>query len=457
MKKKILPGFLLLSFLGSCSTGKSRLSDKNDLFNHVKDYSIRFDKIIETNFTASGTLHIQKKGDLLIMYDSHVSDFRLAAIEYSTGKEIWTVPYEVRGYWYFEDKILVEGNNSLEMITTKTGESYWKMDECVMRFQYGNGTDLGNQVLVVYHEKDAILDLTTRAISNEGENITGGFLFKQDMEGSINKKGIVVKNKYSSGNQFCKIMVVEDRETAQDTYVWKLDAKTRTFTLTVFGHNDVVFKEHNWTIPENIYTDNYDVVFSGLPEPEKLSASIHCTNDLLFLYESYENYRWSWGKGCNRITAVDLNTYEIKYQVWGMGPTDKHFQGFHFFNDQILVSNGVMHFQEEPATFHQFDDQNGKLLDSLPKRFTRFEDFAPGILIGFVYERKQVKDTEYTNKVFITAWDYQKNEFSPTYDFDFQEQFPYEPYVNADGSIIFHYYDHELRKDILYCCKIVPK
>lgn len=457
MNLNLLLALFISSFCLSCSMGKKPLTNhSNDGFKDVKNFTIQFDKTIETNFTASGTLYVHKKGDYLILYDSHVSAFRLACIEYSTGKEIWKIPYNVRDYWFFEDKILVEGFTSLEMIDSKTGKSIWKKDPCGVPFDYGHGEELDKEIFILMGPKREMLNLENGNTVTQPKNQVGGFLYKEDMEQKTDRKGIALENKYSLSDQFYKVAVVEDRETARDTYIWQLDAKTRTFTLSIFGHNNVLFKKHSWTIPQNVYTDNYDVAFSGLPEPEKLSGYVYCINDMLILYESYENYRWSWGRGCNRITGIDLNTHEIKYQVWGQSPTDKNFLGFHFFNNKILMSNGIMHFQDEPSTFYQVDAKTGKKLDVLPKKFTLFNDFSSNILIGFNYQRTQVKESDYTNKVSITAWDHIKNEYSKTFDFDFKEQYPYAPYVNEDGTIIFHYYDKALKKDVLYCCKVIP-
>jgi hypothetical protein len=456
MKPNSTFALLITGFFLGCSIGNITANHfPYDDLRNVKELIIQFDKTIEINFTASGTLRVNKKGDHLILYDGHVEAFRLACIEYSTGKEIWKASYKVRGYWFFEDKILVEGFSSLEMLDLKTGKSIWKKDPCGIPFDYVQGAELNKEMFVLMGSKRAMLDLENGNTILQSKNQVGGFLYKEDMQQAIKSKGIVLENKYSLSDQFYKVAVIEDRETAQDTYIWQLDTKTRTFTLSIFGHNDVLFKKHTWTIPQNVYTDNYDVAFSGLPEPEKLHGEVHCINGLLILYESYENYRWSWGKGCNRITAIDLNTHEIKYQVWGQSPSDKNYQGFHFFNNKILISNGTMHFQDEPSTFYQFNDKTGKQLDSLPKRFTLFEDLSSGILIGFHYQRTQVKNTDYTHAVSITAWDHLKNEYSKTFNFDFKEQYPYEPYVNEDGTIIFHYYDKKLGKNVLYCCKII--
>jgi hypothetical protein len=453
--KKPLPALFLFSLLVSCSTGKSPLENQqNNHFKNVKEYTIQFDKLIETNFTASSTLYVHKKGDYLILYDAHVDAFRLACIAYSTGKEIWKVPYDVRGYWFYEDKLLIEGHNSLEMLEIATGRSIWKTENCVMHYFFGKAILLEDEVSVVHNDQDAILNLKTNSISSIGAKFIPATLYKQYMNQAMTQKGVVLKNDNGLGEGFYQVAVVEDRETAKDTYIWTLNTESRIFTLSIYGHNHVLFKKHTWTIPENNYTEAHDRAFSGLPEPEKLHGEVHCIGDQIFFYESYENYRWSWGRGCNRLTAIDIATHEIKYQVWGQTPDEKKFQGFHFFNDIILQSDGIMHFQDEPGTFSRFDMKTGKVLDSLSQRFTLFKDYTPGILMGFNYERKQVKDTEYTNKVSITAWDHQKNEYSKTFDFDFKEEYPYDPDVFDDGTIIFNYYDKKLGKDVLYCCKI---
>src|SRR5687767_10465723 len=107
----------LLILLPSCSVGSGKHNDYNNLKKFpVKNYSIVYEKTIPTSLEASmGTLHIRKRGDYMIMYDSHVSELKLVCMQYSTGKELWEVPFEVREFYFKDGNLVVQGNEHIEV------------------------------------------------------------------------------------------------------------------------------------------------------------------------------------------------------------------------------------------------------------------------------------------------------------------------------------------------------
>lgn len=458
MKKGLLYySLLLLLFIVGCSTGKAPIVDfRPPQKIIVKDYRIEFEKTITTHFTASGTLRIEKKDNYLILYDGHVSSRLLSCLDYSTGKEIWKASELVWRYYFKDGLLVMQYNNDIEMVEIPTGKSIFKLSDCSIPWTHPEGSELADQILVVYAGKDAVLDLKKREIVDN--SIRGRFatFTKQKTNGAKVVNGGFLPNNDSLGENFLTANVIEDETGNQLIFIWSLQKSTRTYSLNIYDKTYTKLKEHHWMIPKNNYKEDHDEYFTGLPEPDKLEPSTYVIGHQFFIFENYTRYRWSWGRGNNRLTCIDLKTLEMKYQLWGQSPEHKEYHTFHFFNDIILHGNSTMHFQEGDGTFHQFDKENGEVLDSLQQRFTLFKEYAPGMLLGFNHHRELIKDNIYTNKVTITLWDYVANEFSKAYDFDFNVEFPYEPMVTNDGTIIFTYYDDILSKSVLYCCKVIP-
>lgn len=446
--------FLLLILITGCSTGKPPVTElKQPQKMLIKDYKVEFEKIINTDFTASGTLRIEKKDNYLILFDGHVSSLKLACLDYTTGKEIWKASEPVWRYYFKDGALVMQYDNGIEMVEIASGKSMFKLNDCKIRWTHPEGNELADQICVVYKENDAVLDLKKMEIASN--NLKARYASFTYQKTNLTKGGFVTEFD-NIGKDFLTANVIEDEAGNQLIFIWSLNDSTRTFHLKIYNKTHQKIKEYHWGISPNKYAEDHDAYFTGLPEPEKLEPSTYVIENDLFIFENYTRYRWSWGQGNNRLTCINLKTLEMKYQIWGQGPTDKEFHTFLFFDDLILYSNNVMHFQMGDGIYNHFNKEDGKVLDSLEQRYTLFENYSPGVLLGFNYERKQIKGDEYTNKVSVTAWDHISNECSNSFQFDFADHFPYEPYVADDGRIIFTYYDDKLRKSVLYCCKVIP-
>lgn len=458
MKKPvhILLFFVLPIFNWGCSAGKASINEfqspKTDLF---KDYRIEYDKTITTDLTASGTLRIDKIGDYLILYDGHVSSLQLTCIDYTTGKALWHAKEEVRRYYFKDGLLVMQYDKAIELVEVPTGKSVFILNDCTIRWDHPEGSELGDQILVIYKDNDAVLDLKKKEIVAGYNSTRFATFIQQGKNGSIKTTGSFITDDYNLGEDFIAANIIENQEGKKNAFVWSLNKPSREFTLGIFDEANKKLKEHHWIIPKNKYKEEHDEYFTGLPEPDKLEPSTYVIGNKFFLFENYTRYRWSWGQGNNRLTCIDLNTLEMKYQVWGQSPEENEFHTFLFFNDIILQSNSTMHFQMGDGIYHRFNNESGKVLDSLPHRFTLFKEYVPGMMLGFNHHRELVKDNIYTNSVTVTLWDYLTNQYSKAFDFDFKDEFPYEPFVTSDGSIVFTYYDAKLGKSILYCCKVI--
>jgi hypothetical protein len=119
------------------------------------------------------------------------------------------------------------------------------------------------------------------------------------------------------------------------------------------------------------------------------------------------------------------------------------------------MSNTIMHFQDAVGTFSKFNEKTGDVLDLLLEKITLFRDFDDENLLAFNYERKQVKESIYTNAVEMKLWNKVKNKFSETFRFEYKDKYPFPPIVfGEDGLVMFYFYLRDKHKSVLHVYKV---
>ena len=121
-------------------------------------------------------------------------------------------------------------------------------------------------------------------------------------------------------------------------YVWSLTKRRFTLERRVGGRTTATL---GWVIPPSTYKRPVDRVFNGDPEPEKLVARLRLVDGKLMFHEHYSTYRWSWGRGTNRLTLVDLLGMKIRRQIWGQRHHRDPYRGFFFTDTFVFNVNGV--------------------------------------------------------------------------------------------------------------------
>jgi hypothetical protein len=253
-------------------------------------------------------------------------------------------------------------------------------------------------------------------------------------------------------------MKTESNDGMERDYIWSLDKKKRKFYLDVYDEKGVKLNSDFWYMDEDTSEHTSIDYFSGYPEPEKLSHSVHVLNNKLFLYENYVNYRWSWGRGSNRLHCIDLNTGKVKYEKWGHAPSDTiayPSNKFHFFDHNMLYADNIMHFQDGNGKFWNFDEDKGAVTDSLRMENTLFRNYDKNHLLAFTYERNLIGESEYTNAIEMRLWDIKKQAFSKAFRFDYVDGYPYDPTVFPDlGLIVFSVQMEATKKSVQHIYKL---
>ena len=417
------------------------------------EINISLEKEILTSLEASlGTISIAKIDSFLILHDSHVSDRKLICIDYTSGKEHWKIETDVHRFYIYKDKVIINFDKDIAAYQVETGEELWRIKSVYISYNNPNASNVSENLLAYHNDKKVILNLETQSLESFKEGIVETHHFQLNANQVI-KSRIGVKNTYNYKGKLLAVIIINDSLGMQRDYVWSLDEETRKYYLKGFDSNKQVISDSSWKMDEGkrLAKD----FFNGNPEPEKLESSVFFIDGRLFLFENYVLYRWSWNRGNNRISSIDWKTGEIVYQKWGQAPEETEFNTFQFFDNVILYSDNVMHFQNGDGSFCKFDSQNGEFLDSLPQKTTLFTDYNENHLLGFSYERKQVIESKYTNAIEMKLWNIDNNTFSETFRFDYNKDYPYKAIVfSKEGLVIIYFYLEAKNKNMLRCYRI---
>jgi hypothetical protein len=156
--------------------------------------------------------------------------------------------------------------------------------------------------------------------------------------------------------------------------------------------------ELRWQVPKLPETDSKDAAFTGNPDPEKLQASVHVSGGRLFLYEDYSNYRWSWGRGSNRITLLQpgpTGAMTIRFQDWGQKQDKDPYWGYMFFPGSVVLHDGTdlrqRHYQSFDVTGYLAAGATGPTAPyrtPLPGLCQELQEVKPELYFCYAYTEK---------------------------------------------------------------------
>jgi len=421
----------------------------------------RFVKRLVTNNEASpGTMTVRKKGNYLYIHDSHVSSLSLSVVDYQSGEELWRYPGKAWRFQFYGDLMVIQDDGK---VLTYGLKSFRKMREfrgVQVSYTLRNGGTLRQPEIAVRGGGPGVIHLidgTTKWYEGGVESVRAFRFARKASEGmgllSLGSFAVPeLRARIGLKSRLLNAFVIEENNGVRRYFVWSLHEKKRRFYVGQYDDQFKLVGGIEWSMPKNTYKKPVDRAFSGEPEPEKLKASLHLVNGEIFLYENYVNYRWSWGRGCNRMTSLRLGQGKIAmgYQIWGQKRHKDPFFRYHFFKKEIIKSNGVMHFQSAPNTRFEVFDAKTRKTRKLRERFSFMRDYRGDEFLCFKYIREHIKDKSYRNAVEISVWDSQSNRFSGKSTFEYGEKYPMMAEVFSDeGLIMIPFYDRKLKKNVL--------
>lgn len=444
MKRIIL--FCILSIFGNCLFSQSDLSKP--------EIKISFQKEIILEEELNGpTIYFAKIDSHLLLYDAHVSERKLICLDVFSGKTEWEIDKPVFNFFIYENKLVIDFDSYIALYKIETGEEIWRTNSGSIAYNNKLAEKVSKNLLIDYEGKKTILNLETQTIDTVSTNIVSAHYFK--VIGEKTEEFIIgIQNTYKTQHELLSFIIVEDLQGLKRDYVGSINKELRIFYLDTYNEKGVKINSEQWDMDETRSEHSSVDLFNGYPEPQKLDYSVHFVNGKLFLYEDYTIYRWSWGRGSNRINCIDWQTGSIKYQKWGHAPSDKLYltaNKFHFFDYTILYADNIMNFQDGNGKFWNINEETGEILDSLKMQNTLFRNYDEKHMVAFTYERKLVKEQEYTNAIEMRLWNTEENTFSKTFRFDYNKDYPYEPKVFPDlGLIVLSVYKESINRSVIH-------
>ncbi|MDH5681353.1 MAG: hypothetical protein OEZ36_07195, partial [Spirochaetota bacterium] len=311
---------------------------------------IRFVKRLVINTDASlGTITVRKKGSYLYIHDSHVSSLSLSVVDYQSGKELWRYPAKAWRYYFYADMILVQDDEKVLSFNNKSFRKLREFKGAQISYINRNGGTLRQPDIVLQGKSPGIINLMDGSTKwyKQGVESVRAFRYARKASEGIGLMSLgyfavpELKARIGLKHRLLKSFVIEENNGVRRYFTWSLNEKKRQFSLRQYNDQLNPVGGIEWSMPKNTYKKPVDRVFTVYPEPEKLEASLHLVNGELFLYENYVNYRWSWGRGSNRMTSLrlDQGKIAIAYQIWGLKSQKEPFFRYHFFNKEIIKSN----------------------------------------------------------------------------------------------------------------------
>lgn len=428
------------------------------LFAQTDGLDIAFKHEISLKENLNGpTIYFAQIDNHVLIYDAHVSNRTLVCVNAETGKKEWVIEKLVHNFYIYEKNIVVEFSNYIAVHDLKTGAQIWRTDSGSIDYKNLLASEVSEQLLINYHGKKSILNLKTHKIDSSQNNLIPAQYFKVDAE-KVNEFVIGVQNEYQTKHDIISFVKVESFDGLVRDYIWSLNKKKRIFYIDIYNKKGTKIKSDSWYMDEDTTAHTSVDYFSGYPEPEKLSYSVHVLNNKLFLYENYVNYRWSWGRGSNRLHCIDIDEGTLLYEKWGHAPSDTveyPSNKFHFFDQTILYANNTMNFQDGDGKFWNFDEMKGRVLDSLNMENTLFRNYDQNNLLAFTYERKLIGESEYTNAVEMRLYNIKKHTFSKTFRFEYVDGYPYDPTVFPElGLIVFSVFQEDEKRSVQHVYKL---
>ncbi len=431
------------------SKAQSKIINSNE-----KDLNIPFEKEITSELEASGgTMHMSLINDYLVLHDSHVSAHTIQVLDINSGKSLWIIKSGVLRYFIYNDQLLLEFNNYTAIHDVQTGKELYKIPGLVLSYNYsiGDKLDDGRVMATMYGVPSIYILFLKDYIS--AESIKPAHLF-QIKDGYLNQNLIGYDHNEKALDGLLETILINDKD-ATNAFGWYLNKEKREFIWKSISSDSILVAwkmDNGKRLPTN--------EFSSYPNPDNLITSVHHAGNIIFLYEEYTSYRWSWGRGTNRITAIDDSSGKILYQRWGQEYDTSAFSKFYFFDNVILFADNIMHFQDAKGKFQMYDYKSNELKDTLPVNATLFKQYKNRQLLGFTYHRNLIEAKEsnsiYKNTIEIFVWSPINNNVSNSIKLDFKDIYNYDPYVFPEKDlIILYHYDKAKARSIIRVYKII--
>lgn len=350
--RKAAPSCLLLAFLVVASSPSTALA-KTPAAPQLK----RIASLTPPSALSFGPWTIKVTPQRMVVLGTHVSSRTLVAYDRKHWKLAWRYPGKVEAF-VLCDKLVVVSDLKQRVVALDlaTGKKRWSVAGYYLapyqRRALHPDARTNDTKLLLSGGQHALVDVRTGRIVLRAPKILAIPRYRR---GAMGLQGYAYRlpPKQTLAPKGTRLLALVQVETPQGKvegiYAWSLAG--RRFALSKHGHNARLkqLSRVQWSMPKLAGSG----AFNGAPEPEKLATEVGVIGDQLLLYENYVNYRWSWGRGVNRLTGLSTPQASIAFQLWGqrdIGKTAGTYRGFVLHPNAVFVTTGsTLHWQQPMA------------------------------------------------------------------------------------------------------------
>jgi len=374
----------------------------------------------------------------LVLLGTHVSSRTLVAYNRKTWKLAWRYPGKVEAFVLRGGLVIASDlKRKVVALDLATGKQRWAVEGYYLatyqRRPLHPDVRTTDAQLLLAGKTAALLDVIKGRIARRAPKILAIPRHRRGQPGLAGyayrlppRKPLVPK-----GAKLLALVQIEARDgTVEGIYIWSLLG--RRFTLRRHDAKLAALVDRaparkgprasvSWEMP----TIKGSGAFNGAPEPDKLATEVNVIKGRLLLYENYVNYRWSWGRGSNRLTGVALPRPGLDFQLWGQRGIKKgsSYQGFVLRPNAVFVTSGsTLHWQHRAPKVSRLrleglsgpGYRQGPLTPArgvlaaghmLPAGTCHLlTPLGPGRQLCLVLDRRQVAPKRYTSAIDVRHW-----------------------------------------------------
>jgi PQQ-like domain len=392
----------------------------------------RLDRLAEISLPPGldfGPWTIKATPRRLVLLGTHVSSRTLAAFDRKTWKQAWRYPGKVEAFVLRGGLVIASDlKKKVVALDQVTGKQRWVVKGYYLatyqrRPLHPDARTTDAQLLLA-GKTAAVVDVKTGRVTRRAPTILA---IQRYRRGHPSLAGYSYRLPprmplVPKGAKLLALVQVEARDGAvEGIYAWSLMGRRFTLQrhdekLAAVVHQASARKSPQASVSWEMPKLKGSGAFNGAPEPNKLATEVGLIAGRLLLYENYVNYRWSEGRGNNRLTSVRLPGPTIDAQLWGQRGIKKggDYRGFVLRPDAVFVTAGsTLHWQhrapkvsrlrlERPLSPARGSLAAGHLLSAGSCQL--LAPLAPGRQLCLVLDRRQVAPKRYTSAVEVRHW-----------------------------------------------------
>jgi hypothetical protein len=386
-----------------------------------------------------GPYQVDASKEDLVVLATHVSLRRLVVFNRGDGTVRWHYPGKAWQVHFYGAWIIVDDVSAgIVALERRTGRRLWSVPAVQLE---GRHRVLRNRLVRVYGAYVGILDLTTGKVVTRSKDLITIDRYDVGVNRQLRFTGHEARA-WPGADRHGRVLGVFRLldQASSRFFLWTLSGAI--FAVTEFDQAlQPTRRVIRWSLPQS---RNRDDLFESTPSPNKLAHRLLLVEGKLLAFEHYNVYRWSWGRGTNRLVALDLAQMKIAGERWFRREHKQPHREPRFFAQAIFGRTNTGHPQESPGSYRLLSlaqvvrPQKNKPWDAgldLRSAWTDLRRLGSERFLLYRYESKQVQPKVYRRTVTLRAWQARADVYSSEQVLNLGDRVTLELYPMAGNDL----------------------